>query len=78
MRTLISIVGTLFLRTVERAERIYQAMLSRGFSGTLHSVRPYRIAGADVFFLAVTFSALYLFKVHDVVGAAGKFMVRVF
>lgn len=76
--TFTGIVGTLFLRTVERAERIYQAMLSRGFSGTLHSIRPYRITQADAYLLAITFTVLYLFRVHDVVGAAGKLMIRVF
>lgn len=32
-------VGTLFLRSYERSERIYVAMLSRGFSGELRSLR---------------------------------------
>ena len=31
------IVGVLFLRTYDRAERIYWAMAARGFDGTLHS-----------------------------------------
>jgi len=32
-------VGTLFLRSYERSERIYVAMLSRGFSGELRALR---------------------------------------
>jgi cobalt/nickel transport system permease protein len=28
-------VGSLFLRTYERSERVYQAMLARGFDGEL-------------------------------------------
>jgi cobalt/nickel transport system permease protein len=33
------LVGTLFLRSFERSERIYVAMLSRGYSGELRSLR---------------------------------------
>jgi cobalt/nickel transport system permease protein len=78
MKAFISLAGTLFLRTIERAERIYQAMLSRGFTGTLHATRPYGFAGADAAFLGATIALLYLFRVHDLVGAIGKFSMRVF
>jgi len=73
-----AIVGTLFLRTVERAERIYQAMLSRGFSGTLYTTKQYGLTGADAVFLALTAAALYLLRMHDVVGAVGRFSTGVF
>lgn len=72
------IVGTLFLRTVERAERIYQAMLSRGFNGTLHSIKPYRIGGTDLFFLGITFSALYFFRAFEITDIVEKFIIRAF
>jgi cobalt/nickel transport system permease protein len=74
----VSLIGTLFLRTVERAERIYQAMLSRGFTGRLHSVRSCRFSQADAAFLCVTAVLLYLFRVHDVVGAAGRLSMGIF
>ncbi len=32
-------VGTLFLRSYERSERIYVAMLSRGYDGSLHAIQ---------------------------------------
>jgi cobalt/nickel transport system permease protein len=78
IKTFIAIAGTLFLRTVEKAERIYQAMLSRGFSGTLHATRPFKITRSDGFFLAITFTALYLFRIHNVASAAGKLIIGVF
>jgi cobalt/nickel transport system permease protein len=31
-------IGSLFIRSYERSERIYQAMLSRGYAGQLHSM----------------------------------------
>jgi cobalt/nickel transport system permease protein len=73
-----SIIGSLFLRTVERAERIYQAMLARGFTGTLHAMRPYCFKRADATFLAIIFGVLYLFRMHDIVGIVGRFSSRMF
>jgi cobalt/nickel transport system permease protein len=78
MTAFTGIIGTLFLRTVERAERIYQAMLSRGFSGTLHSIKPYGLTAADALFLAITVTVLYLLRVNDVVGVIGRLSARIF
>ncbi|PKL51568.1 MAG: cobalt ECF transporter T component CbiQ [Nitrospira bacterium HGW-Nitrospira-1] len=78
MTAFTGIVGTLFLRTVERAERIYQAMLSRGFSGALHTAKPYGFTGADAVFLTITVTVLYLLRVHDVVGAMGRLSISIF
>ena len=78
VKAFIALLGTLFLRTVERAERIYRAMLSRGFSGRLHTTRQYRFTSADALFLAITLAVLYLLRVHDVVGAMGRLSMRVF
>jgi len=78
MTVFAGIIGALFLRTVERAERIYQAMLSRGFSGTLHSTEPYGLKGADALFLAITVVVLYLLRMNDVVGGIGRLSARMF
>jgi cobalt/nickel transport system permease protein len=78
IKTFIHLAGTLFLRTVERAEQIYKAMLSRGFTGTLHSVRSYRFSGADAAFLCSTAAVLYLFRAYDLVGAVGRLSMKVF
>lgn len=40
-------VGTLFLRSYERSERIYVAMLSRGFDGELRALRTPRLGSRD-------------------------------
>ena len=60
MRVFVRIVGTLFLRTVERAERIYRAMLSRGFRGELPVLNQYRLTLADVT-LGISAAAAFLF-----------------
>jgi len=51
MRVFVRIVGTLFLRTVERAERIYGAMLARGFRGDVPSMRRETFRPSDAFFV---------------------------
>jgi len=40
-------IGTLFLRTYERSERIYQAMLARGFDGEIRALRRPRLTRRD-------------------------------
>jgi len=37
-----AMVGSLFIRSYERSERIYAAMLARGYGGTFHSTQPPR------------------------------------
>lgn len=73
----INLFGTLFLRTVERAERVYQAMLSRGFTGRLNIARTYCFTIADALFVGLTILFLYLFRAHDVVGMMGRVSMRV-
>lgn len=46
-------IGQLLIRTVERAERIYRAMLARGFDGTLRVSSESRWRGRDTIFLVV-------------------------
>ena len=46
-----ALLGHLLLRALERAQRIHLAMVSRGFDGELHSLRPRRWQLADVIFL---------------------------
>jgi len=47
LRTLGNFVGVLLVRSFERAERIYQAMISRGYDGTLRTFFEYSIVPRD-------------------------------
>jgi cobalt/nickel transport system permease protein len=70
-RVFIRIVGTLFLRTVERAERIYGAMLARGFRGEVPTMRREALRPSDAVFVlaAVSFFALCrLVPVPETIG----------
>lgn len=47
-----SMLGTLLLRSFERAERLYQAMLSRGSSGDFFILGPKKLSWRDLVFLS--------------------------
>ncbi len=44
-------IGVLFIRTFERAERIYHAMAARGFQGEIISGKRFRFSSLDFFFI---------------------------
>jgi cobalt/nickel transport system permease protein len=52
-KVLSSMLGTLLIRSFERAERMHGAMLSRGFSGDFQVVSPRRFTWNDLVFLAL-------------------------
>jgi cobalt/nickel transport system permease protein len=68
----IRIVGTLFLRTVERAERIYGAMLARGFRGDMPSVRREGLRPSDVLFVSASGSLFALCRIVPVPETLGR------
>lgn len=51
MRIFVSLVGQLLLRALERAQRIHMAMLSRGFDGEIHRLRPLQFGKTDLCFV---------------------------
>lgn len=40
-------IGTLLIRSFERTERVYKAMLSKGYQGELHSMVKFQSCGSD-------------------------------
>lgn len=49
-RTIGNMLGMVFVRSSERAVRVYEAMLLRGFSGRFHSVAVFRACPRDLVF----------------------------
>jgi len=78
MNVLINLLGTLFMKTIERAERIYHAMLSRGFSGTIHFVKRDSLRKGDFLCLSITGVVLYIFRTYDIVSLIGRQAERMF
>ena len=56
------LVGNLTLRSFERSERIYEAMVARGYQGDIKTLTPPRLTSADTNALVVwvTYLALCL------------------
>jgi cobalt/nickel transport system permease protein len=52
------VIGTLFLRTLDRSQRIQLAMAVRGYRGESHALQRLRITGPDILFLIAV--AVYL------------------
>ena len=53
LKTIGNMVGTLFIRSYERGERIYAAMLARGFDGQIRTLKDLSFRRADAYFSAV-------------------------
>ncbi len=51
-RTYAYLIASLIIRSYERSERVYQAMVCRGFRGTFPVYRHFQLKGQDVGFLA--------------------------
>ncbi|HEX75137.1 MAG TPA: cobalt ECF transporter T component CbiQ [Dehalococcoidia bacterium] len=50
LRTIGNMVGTLFIRSYERGERVYVAMLSRGFDGEVRTLHKLSFRQVDAYF----------------------------
>jgi len=57
-KVLANIIGVVFISSYERSERIYKAMLSRGFDGTIRTLDDFSLKNRDYIF---GFSALSIF-----------------
>lgn len=66
LRAYSALVGSLLLRTWDRAERIHMAMLSRGFNGQFHVRREGRIGRAELIFTAGWCALFVLFRLVNI------------
>ncbi len=69
--TATNLIGVLFIRTFERSGRIYNAMLARGFTGSVETSRRYALSAGDIIFALFSFSAFALFRRYDLPGILG-------
>jgi cobalt/nickel transport system permease protein len=53
-----SMAGQLFLRSYERSERIYNAMISRGYTGHLRTLNPHEMNNSDWIMLTASITTL--------------------
>ncbi|WP_419783157.1 cobalt ECF transporter T component CbiQ [Maridesulfovibrio sp.] len=60
-RTYSWLLGMLLVRSMDRAHRVWQAMLCRGFNGTFHTLSSYKTGKRDLTLLAVTAACVTVF-----------------
>jgi len=57
-----NMAGQLFLRSYERSDRVYNAMLSRGYTGHLNTMNPHELHRKDYVTAAVVLILLLIFQ----------------
>jgi len=71
------LLGNLLLRTLDRAQRIHMAMLSRAFQGEIRTVSQYRFGARETLYLA-GFGALFLvLRLTDLTASLGRLAMGV-
>ncbi|MBF0634111.1 MAG: hypothetical protein HQK85_05625 [Nitrospinae bacterium] len=56
------VIGTLFLRSLDRAERVHQAAVSRGFDGSFHGPAQEKLRLPDIMFLVVSLTLAVMLR----------------
>lgn len=73
----LQMLGNLLLRTIDRAQRIHMAMLSRAFTGEIRSIRQFHFGIHEFLFLA-SFSVVFIiFRLTDVVASLGSIILGI-
>jgi cobalt/nickel transport system permease protein len=55
--------GQLFLRSYERSDRIYNAMVARGYAGQMRTLNPHEMKSSDYLALAFVIIVIFTFQV---------------
>ncbi|MEW6442473.1 MAG: cobalt ECF transporter T component CbiQ [bacterium] len=66
------LIGQLLLRTMDRAQRIHEAMLCRGFDGEIRPSRALALRRADVLFVVGWSAAFLLMRIFDLPRYVGE------
>ena len=57
-----SMAGQLFLRSYERSDRVYNAMLARGYTGHFNTINPHELRRVDYVTIALSLVIILLFQ----------------
>ncbi len=77
MGVYVSMLGNLLLRTYARADRLYRAMLARGFTGNVRTVSTPRFTARDAVFVAGWSAAFVTMRAIDVPTLLGTLVTGV-
>jgi len=68
MTTMGNFVGTLLVRSFERTERVYKAMLSKGYQGEFHTLVRFDSGASDIAKSSIAVSVLIVLLATDFSG----------
>ncbi|MCG8568535.1 MAG: cobalt ECF transporter T component CbiQ [Spirochaetes bacterium] len=75
MKHFIYMISHLLIRTIDRAENIYNAMLARGFHGKLNIISEHKIGIRDITFLFCWLAYFIFFRFFDIAQLFGMILV---
>jgi len=78
VKTFASMTGHLLLRTLDRAQRIHLAMLSRGFDGHIAILRSMRFGWREIAYIFGWSFLFFLFRWYNIPNIAGTFVTGFF
>jgi cobalt/nickel transport system permease protein len=58
-----NMAGQLFLRSYERSDRIYNAMVARGYAGHLYTLNPHEMKSSDYYATAFAIAVIFILQV---------------
>ena len=64
-RTFAYMIGMIIVRSFDRAQRVHNAMLCRGFNGNLYSLKTFSIKKRDIFFLVIATAMVFILGVLE-------------
>ena len=76
-RIYLQLLGNLLLRTLDRAQRIHLAMLSRAFSGEIKTVRQFKFGRAELLFLLSTTTVFIILRVCHLTELLGSLILEI-
>lgn len=72
------LLGNLLLHTLDRAQRIHMAMLSRAFTGEIKIVRQYHFGWSEILYLFGFILFFTFIRLVDITALLGNFLLEVF
>lgn len=76
IKTFIRLISVLLIKSIDRAERVYQAMLARGFNGEIKVLKKYKLGFTDLIFGISSVLLFYIFRNYNISNYFGEIIKR--
>lgn len=76
-RVFLQLLGNLLIRTIDRADRIHMAMLSRAFSGEIKVIRPLAFGRAEWLYLITAATTFLILRSGNLTELLGRLIMEI-